>query len=149
MPSAYRLIVRAYRLLPSAVCVPAAHRTEKLEKPDKTVCQPRLSGNSLTQTVHTYRASCRRVAACAAGRCRGAADESFRRRAGADHHEVAAVRRRKSAARCRRRHMAAVARRSAGAAAGCRGDVGCGREAAVVYLRVRVVRLVDVHGEVD
>jgi len=42
MPSACRLIVWAYRLLPCAtLCVPAAHRTEKVEKPDETVCEPR------------------------------------------------------------------------------------------------------------
>ena len=91
-------------------------------------------------------ASCRR----AVGNGRGSVGASSgRRRAGADRREVAAGWRRKSAARCRRRHVAAVARRSAGAAAGCRGDVGCGREAAVVYLRVLVVHFVDVHAEVD
>jgi len=38
MPSACRLIVRAPA---TAVCVPGAHKTEKLEKPDETVCEPR------------------------------------------------------------------------------------------------------------
>ena len=37
MPSACWLIVRAYLLLPSAVCVPAARGTEKVEKPDEVV----------------------------------------------------------------------------------------------------------------